>query len=94
MKTYQVKNPLWLSDTFIFKEKEGIGTIYVKINCRNKIEEIGIDIEKRLHNCQFDKIRQLYGFGKATPLNQSILNRIGDEYWYQLVRRERLEAYE
>ena len=55
---------------------------------------IGIDIEKRLHNCPFDKIRQLYGFGKATWLNQSILNRIGDEYWYQLVNRQMLEKYE
>ena len=87
MKAYQVPNPLWLSDTFIFMEHREIGNfVYVKVNCHNKIEEIGIDIKVRLHGMTFDKIKQLYGFKEATPLYKSIINRIGDEYWYQLIR--------
>ena len=87
-KTYQVKNPLWLSDTFVFRET-GIGTVYVKVNHRHKIEEIGVGIEKRLHGRTMDEIRKLYGFREATRLNRSILNRIGDEYWYAIKRYEK-----
>lgn len=81
MKTYQVPNPLWLSDVFIFKKKKDIGTVYVKVNCQNRIEEIGIDIERRLHHLPMDKIFGLWGFKEAKPLYKSILNRIDDEYW-------------
>lgn len=88
MKTYQVPNPLWLSDTFIFKFKENFGFIYVKVNCHNKIEEIGIDIVKRLHCKTLNEIKQLYGCKEATPLYKSIINRIGYEYWYQLIRKQ------
>ena len=85
MKVYQVPNPLWLSDTFIFMEKKGLGTfVYVKVNCRNKIEEIGTDIEVRLYGKTFDEIKQFDGFKEATPLYKSIINRIDDEYWWSL----------
>lgn len=50
---YEIDNPCFLADTFVFEEiKEGYlngKTIYVKVNCENRIEEIGIGIEERLH---------------------------------------------
>ena len=91
MKTYQVPNPLWLSDVFIFKEKKDIGTVYVKVNSQNRIEEIGIDIERRLHYLPMDKIFELWGFKEAKPLYRSILNRIGDEYWRSIKRQNDYE---
>lgn len=95
MKAYQVPNPLWLSDTFIFMEHREIGTfVYVKVNYHNKIEEIGIDIERRLHGRTLDIIKQLYGFKEATPLYKSILNRIGDEYWRSIKRQNDYEQKE
>ena len=43
MRIFEIPNPLWLSDTFIFSEIKNIGSCYIKVNYRNKIEEIGID---------------------------------------------------
>ena len=44
MKIYEIHNPLFLSDIFVFGEIESIGMCYIKVNHHNKIEEIGIDI--------------------------------------------------
>ena len=81
-EVYECNNPFWLSDVFIFKKHKKFGSIYVKVNCYNKIEEIGVDIEKRMHNIEFDNIVKLDLCKPASKLHKSILNRIGDEYWY------------
>ena len=83
---YECSNPFWLSDTFIFRTHEKFGTIYVKVNCHNKIEEIGIDIEKRMHNTLLEDIKKKNLCRPATKFHKSILNRIGDEYWYMLMK--------
>lgn len=86
-EVYEYPNPFWLSDIFIFKKHKDLGTIYVKVNCHNKIEEIGLDIEKRLHNTKFDNIKASPYCIPATKLHKSILNRIGNEYWYSIKNR-------
>ena len=55
MKIYAISNPAFLSDTFIFKNIKDVwncGPIdewfYIKLNRRNKIEEIGVNIENRI----------------------------------------------
>lgn len=86
-QVYEYPNPFWLSDIFIFKKHKDLGTIYVKVNYQNKIEEIGIDIEKRFFNTTFDDITSSPNCIPATSLHKSILNRIGNEYWYSLKNR-------
>ena len=82
-KTMQVANPLWLSDTFVFKEHKDFGTVYIKVNFKGKIEEIGIDIKKRMHfrNDVISKAEE------ASKTNKAKLNSIGDEYWWHLHNR-------
>ena len=45
MKIYETPNPFFLSDIFVFAEVEEIGLCYIKVNCFNRIEEIGFDIQ-------------------------------------------------
>lgn len=79
---YSVPNPFWLSDTFIFSFEKNMGCyIFVKVNYENKIEEIGIDLEKRMHHTRFEDMKDVE---EATKLERSIFNRIGDEYWWGL----------
>lgn len=80
-KIYAVANPMWYADTFIFSYFEYLGCyVYVKINHNNKIEEIGIDIEVRMHNTRVEDMKKR----EATRLQKSIFNRIGHEYWCKL----------
>lgn len=51
-----------------------------KVNYVNKIEEIGIDLEKRMHNTKFEDMDKT----EASRLQKSIFNRIGEEYWWGL----------
>ena len=54
-KIYAVANPMWYADTFIFSYMKDFGCyVYVKVNHANKIEEIGINLEKRMHNTRFE----------------------------------------
>lgn len=47
-KIYAAANPMWYADTFIFSYMEDFGCyVYVKVNMDNKIEEIGINLEKK-----------------------------------------------
>lgn len=48
MKIYETPNPFFLSDIFVFAEVEEIGLCYIKVNCFNRIEEIGFDIQRRM----------------------------------------------
>lgn len=65
-KIYQIKNTSWLADTFVFSKMEidftnyDKGSItsypYIKVNPRNKIEEIGSDIRLRFSGRQIGSI--------------------------------------
>ena len=89
-KIYAVANPMWYADTFIFSYMEDFGCyVYVKVNIDNKIEEIGIDLEKRMHNTKFEDI----GKNEASRLHKSIFNRIGEEYWWKLYNQYKRNKY-
>lgn len=80
-KIYAVANPVWWADTFIFSYLKDLDCYaFVKINYNNKIEEIGIDIEERMHNTRVEDMKKK----EATRFQKSIFNRIGGEYWYKL----------
>lgn len=84
-KTYVVENPMWLSDKFIFKYMKDFDCfVYVKINHKSKIEEIGVDLLHRMHyNSEYiEKNRK-----EANRTQKSIINRIGDEYWYKIYKQ-------
>lgn len=84
---YAVPNPMWLSDTFVFREHEDeeLGTVYVKINHHNEIEEVGIDISRRMHNRPLEMILNGKSCKEATKVQKMRLNAIGDEYWYHVL---------
>lgn len=89
-KIYAVANPMWYADTFIFAYMEDFGChVYVKVNHVNKIEEIGINLEKRMHNTKFEDINKT----EASRLQKSIFNRIGEEYWGTLYNQYRYEKH-
>ena len=90
-KIYAVVNPMWCADTFIFSYREDFGCyVYVKVNIYNKIEEIGINLEKRMHNTRFEDIDKT----EASRLQKSIFNRIGEEYWWGLYNQYQRNSYE
>ena len=80
---YEVENPCFLSDIFVFQKKRfnhfiygDIETIcFIKLNDRNKIEEIGFDFSSRFH-LEKDKT-----YKKATALHKIPFLLIGDEMW-------------
>lgn len=78
MKIYEIHNPLFLSDIFVFGEIEGIGMCYIKVNYHNKIEEIGIDIQARMNKTIEDILKSSK---KAAKIRRHIFNSIGIEYW-------------
>lgn len=83
-KIYAVANPMWYADTFIFSYMEDFGCyVYVKVNPDNKIEEIGINLERRMHNTRFEDMDKT----EASRLQKSIFNRIGEEYWWGLYKQ-------
>ena len=63
--------------------------MYVKLNYDNKIEEIGIGIDKRMHCRTVDGIITSERCKEADDLQKTILNTIGDEYWYGIRNREK-----
>lgn len=90
-KIYAVENPMWLADTFIFSYFEDLGCyVYVKVNHRNKIEEIGIDIEERMHNTRVEDMKKR----EATRLQKYIFNRIDIEYWCKVYNDRQRIRYE
>lgn len=89
-KIYAVANPMWYADTFIFSYMEDFGCyVYIKVNIDNKIEEIGINLEKRMHNTRFEDMDKT----EASRLQKSIFNRIGKEYWCGLYNQYQLNSY-
>ena len=87
MNIYEIDNPCFLADTFIFGEiasKDKIYHCYVKVNRRNKIEEIGTEIQKRFFgNLPIEKI--IEKSREATKLRKSIFRRFDKEYWCKLI---------
>lgn len=76
----QVTNPMWFADTFVFREHKYFGTVYITVNSKGKIEEIGVDIRKRMH-FRDDVISKA---DEASKTNAKKLNSIGDEYWWHI----------
>ena len=80
---YEVENPCFISDIFVFQKKHfnhfiygDIETIcFIKLNNMNKIEEIGFDFFSRFH-LEKDKT-----YKKATALHKIPFLLIGDEMW-------------
>ena len=83
-KIYSVPNPFFLSDRFVFMLHKDLGSVFIKINSHKKIEDIGIDIFKRLHNINVDEIEKLYDFREATKSEKYLLKHIDDEYLWKL----------
>jgi hypothetical protein len=78
MKIYETPNPFFLSDIFVFAEVEKIGLCYIKVNCFNRIEEIGFDIQRRM--CR--PIEDIMQYAKkAAKIRRHIFNSIDIEYW-------------
>lgn len=88
MRMYEIPNPLWLSDTFIFDKVENIGFCYVKVNCKNKIEEIGTDFSSRFHHKPIEDIINSKDCREASKLHRSIFNRIGVQYWHKINKQK------
>lgn len=81
MKIYEINNPFFLSDIFVFGEIEDIGPCYVKLNCRNQIEEIGVDIQKRMRRSIEDIMNRAK---QTTKLRRHIFTSISIEYWVKI----------
>lgn len=91
MKIYAMRNPSFLSDTFVFKNIKdvwGCGPVnkwfYIKLNSSNKIEEIGVNIENRI--MQPLKIELLK---EADATQKRIFNSIGTEFWATLLSQKK-----
>ncbi len=87
---YEVDNPLFYSDVFVFQKKHFNNSIYgnidtvcfIKLNHWNKIEEIGFDFSLRFH-LEKDKT-----YKKATPLHKIPFLLISDEMWINARKKE------
>lgn len=78
-----VKNPMWLSDTFVFAYCEELSSyLYVKVNHLDKIEEIGVDIEKRMHGTPIGKMCTK----EPTKEQVDAFRCIGAEYWHKIFK--------
>ncbi len=87
---YEIENPLFLSDIFVFQKKHFSHFIYgdidtvcfIKLNRSNKIEEMGLDSSSRFH-LEKDKT-----YKRATPLHKIPFLLIDDEMWLNLIKEE------
>lgn len=97
-KIYQLRNPFWLADTYVFSkmefdlslyEKGKVTTYpYVKVNPRNKIEETGSDIRNVFPQYKIDSIIE-----KSSIANKShslVYKVIDMQYWGGIVSRDTL----
>ena len=87
MTVYEIENPMFLADTFIFGEitfRNESFYCFVKVNCQNKIEEIGAEINMRLFgHLSIEKIIEKSKV--ATILHKSIFKRFDKEYWVKVI---------
>lgn len=96
-KIYEVCNPYWLSDTFVFCKRHYndvflVGEVdlvcYIKVNIHNQIEEIGIDFERRFRQ-DLNTIIKRNDVKQSTNLHAIMFTLIGNEYWLQLFRERK-----
>lgn len=87
-KIYTIDNPMWLSDRFVFQQKEHF-TCYIKMNCFDKIEDIGIDISERLHNMPMQDIISISRLSNDDDKRK--FRMIDREYWYKIFNRMKIE---
>ena len=89
-KIYEVDNPCWLSDTFIFYKRHYedvflIGDcdliLYIKINRSGKIEEIGNNFAERFHFDRYEEVLKRSDVKEACDSHKELFALIGDEYW-------------
>lgn len=90
---YSIPNPHWLTDRFIFGKVDDMNC-YITLNYEGKIEGIGTDICKRMHNTPIEDIIANNHCEIATEHEQFLFNYIGKEYWYAILERERRENHE
>ncbi len=87
-KIYQIRNPFWLADFYVFSkievdltlyEKGGVTSYpYIKVNPRNKIEETGSDIRLVFSNGIDEIIKKSSIANKA---HRSAYKTIDMQYW-------------
>ena len=94
---YEVENPYWMSDTFVFCKRHYndvflVGELdlvcYIKVNAHNQIEEIGIDFERRFRQ-DLNAILKRDDVKQSTNLHAIMFTLIGDEYWLKLFRERK-----
>lgn len=94
---YEVENPYWLSDTFVFCKKHYndvflVGEVdlvcYIKVNAHNQIEEIGVNFERRFGQ-DLNAILKRGDVKQSTNLHAIMFTLIGDEYWLKLFRERK-----
>ena len=94
---YEVENPYWLSDTFVFCKRHYndvflVGELdllcYIKVNANNQIEEIGCDFERRFGQ-DLNVILKRDDVKWSTNLHAIMFKIIGDEYWMKLFRERK-----
>ena len=87
MTVYEISNPMFLADTFIFGEvvfRNEKYYCFIKVNCQNKIEEIGAEINMRLFgNLSIEKI--IEKSKQATKLHKAIFKRFDNEFWVKVI---------
>lgn len=94
---YEVENPYWLSDTFVFCKRHYndvflVGELdlvcYIKVNVHNQIEEIDCDFERRFGQ-DLNAILKRDDVKQSTNLHTIMFTLIGDEYWLKLFRERK-----
>lgn len=86
---FAFSNPMWLSDVFVCGKIDGYDKIcFVKLNYDNKIEEIGVDIERRVSSAIVNE----KFIEDVTEIRRSIFESIGDEYWWGLINKDKHES--
>lgn len=94
---YEVENPYWLSDTFVFCKKHYndvflVGEVdlvcYIKVNAHNQIEEIGVNFERRFGQ-DLNAILKRKDIKQASNLHKIMFTLIGNEYWLKLFRERK-----
>ena len=89
---YEVRNPRFLADTFVFCKKhyddifligECEPICFITVNSYNQIEEIGSDFCDRFHFKpeEFDALLQRDDVKEASPVNKILFSMISDEFW-------------
>lgn len=59
------------------------------LNTFEEIEEIGVDIVKRMHNTPLDNIKFLNGHREANKIEKELIGHIGEEYWHRVYKNSK-----